>query len=281
MISSLLDRIRLLFVTEKKPFLELKAILGFYPKNILLYRQALMHKSLAYYEREKLREEGKKNPKVSSVNNERLEFLGDAVLGAIVADILYKHYGRKQEGFLTSLRSKIVCRRSLNKLAVDLGLDKLILYSGAVTSGHNSYMNGNAFEAFFGAIYLDRGYDYCYKFMKEVVFVKHIDIEEVAKVEENFKSALIEWCQKYKFHFEFSQREMRDSHHKSTPMFKSEVKVEGVPCGTGMGYSKKESDQNAAQQALKKLKTNTDLLNGVKSAAKLRTNTQMVPEKND
>lgn len=171
--------------------------MGFYPRNIRLYELALMHKSLAYHEQQDHH----------YINNERLEFLGDAMLGAIVADILYKHYGNKQEGFLTTLRSKIVCRSSLNGLSHDLGLDKLIRHAGAVTTGHNSFMSGNAFEAFVGAIYLDRGYRYCYRFMEEQVFQKHIIIEEIAKQEQNFKSSLIEWCQKHRYKFEFKQKE--------------------------------------------------------------------------
>ena len=253
-IADIIDKIRLLFVSEKKPFLRLKSILGFYPRDIRLYRLALMHKSMAYHEQDH-----------HFINNERLEFLGDAMLGAIVADILYKHYGNKQEGFLTTLRSKIVCRSSLNRISHDLGLDKLIRHAGAVTTGHNSFMSGNAFEAFVGAIYLDRGYKYCYRFIEEQVFEKHINIEEIAKQEKNFKSVLIEWCQKYQYKFEFTQQESRDD--KNTPVFHSSVCVEGIPCGTGDGYSKKESDQNAAQQALKRIKRDKELQNGIKSAS--------------
>ena len=253
MIADIIDKIRLLFVSEKKPFLRLKSILGFYPRDIRLYRLALMHKSMAYHEQDH-----------HFINNERLEFLGDAMLGAIVADILYKHYGNKQEGFLTTLRSKIVCRSSLNRISHELGLDKLIRHAGAVTTGHNSFMSGNAFEAFVGAIYLDRGYKYCYRFIEEQVFKKHINIEEIAKQEKNFKSVLIEWCQKYQYKFAFTQQESRDD--KNTPVFHSSVCVEGIPCGTGDGYSKKESDQNAAQQALKRIKRDKELLNGIKSA---------------
>ena len=253
-IADIIDKIRLLFVSEKKPFLRLKSILGFYPRDIRLYQLALMHKSMAYHEQDH-----------HFINNERLEFLGDAMLGAIVADILYKHYGNKQEGFLTTLRSKIVCRSSLNRISHDLGLDKLIRHAGAVTTGHNSFMSGNAFEAFVGAIYLDRGYKYCYRFIEEQVFEKHINIEEIAKQEKNFKSVLIEWCQKYQYKFEFTQQESRDD--KNTPVFHSSVCVEGIPCGTGDGYSKKESDQNAAQQALKRIKRDKELHNGIKSAS--------------
>ena len=255
MISDIIDKIRLLFVSEKKPFLRLKSILGFYPRNIKLYDLALMHKSLAYHEQDN-----------HYINNERLEFLGDAMLGAIVADILYKHYGNKQEGFLTNLRSKIVCRNSLNRLSQDLGLDKLIRHAGAITTGHNSFMSGNAFEAFVGAIYLDRGYKYCYRFIEEQVFQKHLDIDAIAKQEKNFKSSLIEWCQKYRYRFEFTQKESRDE--KNTPVFHSCVYVEGISCGTGDGYSKKESDQNAAKQALKRIKRDKELLNGIQSTSK-------------
>ncbi len=273
---------RLLFVSEKKPFLRLKSILGFYPHNIKLYELALMHKSVARYEQEmkrkkrtprEKREERKQSKKAgkqdkispSQISNERLEFLGDAVLGAIVADILYRHYGNKQEGFLTMLRSKIVCRSTLNQVAISLGLDKLIHHVGAVTTGHNSFMNGNAFEAFVGAIYLDRGYQYCCRFLEEQVFKKYIDIESMEKQEINFKSVLIEWCQKYQYRFVFSQKESRESGKSNTPIFHSSLFIEGIPCGTGDGYSKKESDQNAAQQALKRIKRDKALLNGIKN----------------
>lgn len=287
---------RLLFVSEKKPFLRLKSILGFYPHNIKLYELALMHKSVSHYEQEQRYKQltprekrearkqaaaeaqkgkdgatGSKGASMgnkgssSHISNERLEFLGDAVLGAIVADILYKHYGNKQEGFLTTLRSKIVCRSTLNQVAIGLGLDKLVHHVGAVTTGHNSFMNGNAFEAFVGAIYLDRGYHYCYRFLEEQVFQKHIDISSMAKQEINFKSAVIEWCQKYQYRFEFRQKESRDSQNSNAPVFHSSIFIEGIPCGTGDGYSKKESDQNAAKQALKRIKRDKELQNGIKS----------------
>jgi len=273
-ISDLLDNIRLLFVSEKKPFLQLKAILGFLPHNIKLYDLALKHKSVTYYEQEHMKEASKRegSAKVFHIqstvfaNNERLEFLGDAVLGAIVADILYKHYGNKQEGFLTNLRSKIVCRSSLNKLAADMGLDALIRYMGAATTAHNSFMRGNAFEAFLGAIYLDRGYSYCYRFLEERVFKYYINLDEVAKMEKNFKSSLIEWCQKRQYEIEFLQKELREKDNHNVPVFHSKVLIEGIPAGTGEGYSKKESDQAAAQQALSRLKTSKELYKGIKKA---------------
>ena len=255
-ISDALDTIRLLFVTEKKPFLRLKAILGFYPHDVHIYQQALIHKSVAYHAHIP-----------HHINNERLEFLGDAMLGAIVADILYKHYGNKQEGFLTTLRSKLVCRSTLNKLAKDLGLDKLIQHAGAVTTGHNSFMSGNAFEAFIGAIYIDRGYPYCYRFLEKKVFANYINIEKAAHQDINFKSALIEWCQKRQYKFEFRQTETRDRAQHNIPVFHSSVFIGGISCGTGEGYSKKESDQKAAKQALSRLKNDKSLLAGVKKHA--------------
>ena len=287
----ILDMIRLLFRKDKKPFLKLRSILGFYPHNIKLYRLALKHKSITYAERESFKNTGTqiaklqnrktaktKNRKFQDLNNERLEFLGDAILGAVVADILYHHYAGKQEGFLTSLRSKIVCRSSLNQLAVELGLDKLILYSGSITTAHNSYMTGNAFEAFFGAIYLDRGYRYCYKFMKKIVFNKYIDIDERSQEEVNYKSSLIEWCQKYQFKFKFFNREMREG---KIPKFHSEVRIEGITCGAGEGYSKKESDQEAAQKALRRIKREPSLKKKIQNMVEERKEQARIQSEQD
>ena len=281
-ISDLLDNIRLLFVSEKKPFLQIKKILGFSPHNIKLYQLALLHKSVAHerYEqklkqargkernelRKERRKEGFRQPAaISHVNNERLEYLGDAILGAIVADILYKHYANKQEGFLTDLRSRLVCRSSLNELSHKIGLDALVKHSGTVNNAHNSFMGGNAFEAFIGAIYLDRGYSYCQRFLESQVFRKYVNIDEVASRPSNFKSALIEWCQKNQFRFRFEQKESRDKESNS-PVFHSQVFIEEVPCGTGNGYSKKESDQEAAKHALQKVKKDRSFQAGLKKA---------------
>lgn len=127
----------------------------FFPRDIRFYQQALLHKSTSV-----------RSEKGRPLNNERLEFLGDAILDAIVGDIVYKHFEGRREGFLTNTRSKIVQRETLNKLAVEIGLDKLVKYSTR-SSSHNSYMYGNAFEAFIGAIYLDQGYERCKQFMEK------------------------------------------------------------------------------------------------------------------
>lgn len=235
-----IDKIRLLFRKDRESYLCFYRILGFIPRDISLYRQALLHKSTSL-----------KTEKGSPINNERLEFLGDAILDAIVADLLYKHFEGRKEGFLTNTRSKIVQRETLNKLAVEIGLDKLVKYTTR-PSVHNSYMYGNAFEAFVGAIYLDQGYKRCKEFMEKKIFRQYIDLDTMSRKEVNFKSKLIEWSQKHKVEVSFeliNQFQDKDN----SPMFHTEVRIEGLTAGTGKGYSKKESQQNAARMALKKM----------------------------
>lgn len=240
-----INKIRLLFHKDRESYFCFYKILGFYPHDIRLYQQALLHKSTS------LRSE-----KGCPLNNERLEFLGDAILDAIVGDIVYKHFEGRREGFLTNTRSKIVQRETLNKLAVKIGLDKLVKYSTR-SSSHNSYMYGNAFEAFIGAIYLDQGYECCKQFMEERIFKNYIDLERMSRKEVNFKSKLIEWSQKNKMEVSFELIE-QFLDKDSNPMFRTEILIEGISAETGIGYSKKESQQNAAQASLKKIKTDTE-----------------------
>ena len=241
MLRNQIDKIRLLFRKDKESYLCFYKILGFYPRNIQLYQQALLHKSTSI-----------RSEKGRPLNNERLEFLGDAILDAIVGDIVYKHFEGRREGFLTNTRSKIVQRETLNKLAVEIGLDKLVKYSTR-SSSHNSYMYGNAFEAFIGAIYLDQGYERCKRFMEEKIFNNYIDLDKMSRKEVNFKSKLIEWSQKSKVEvsFELIEQFLDEDYN---PMFHTEIRIEGISAGKGTGYSKKESQQNAAQAALKKIK---------------------------
>ena len=238
MLSNLIHRIRLLFCKERESYLCFYRILGFYPRQLKYYEQALLHKSTAVRS-----DEGR------LLNNERLEFLGDAILDAVVGDIVYRHFEGRREGFLTNTRSKIVQRETLNKLAVEIGLDKLVKTSNRSQS-HNSYLYGNAFEAFIGAIYLDRGYDCCMQFMEEKILKQYIDLDKMSRKEMNFKSRLIEWCQKNKMQVSFELiDQVMDKDH--SPTFSTEVQIEGIPAGNGRGYSKKESQQKAAQMALK------------------------------
>ena len=229
---------------NKEPYSSLYKILGFYPDNIHLYEQAFLHKSSSV-------ESGDGR----WLNNERLEFLGDAVLDAVVADIVYKHFQNKREGFLTNTRSKIVQRETMNRVAVELGLDKMVVYSAKLSS-HNNHMYGNALEALIGAIYLDQGYEVCYNFIQNVLIKKYVNLETIARKEVNFKSSLIEWSQKSKLEVSFELIE-QFLDQDSNPVFQTEVRIEGLPAGTGTGYSKKESQQNAAQMAIKKVKDPT------------------------
>ena len=242
MLRNQIDKIRLLFRKDRESYFCFYRILGFFPRDIKVYQQALLHKSISM-----------RSEKGRPINNERLEFLGDAILDAIVGDIVYRHFEGRREGFLTNTRSKIVQRETLNKLAVEIGLDKLVKYSTR-SSSHNSYMYGNAFEAFIGAIYLDQGYDRCKQFMEEKIFKNYIDLDKMSRKEVNFKSKLIEWSQKNKMEVSFELIE-QSLDKENNPVFQTEVRIEGIPAGTGTGYSKKESQQNAAQMALKKIKT--------------------------
>lgn len=247
-----IDKIRLLFHKERKSYFCFYRILGFLPHNLKIYQQALLHKSTSLRS-----EEGR------LINNERLEFLGDAILDAVVGDIVFKHFEGKREGFLTNTRSKIVQRETLNKLAVEIGLDKLVKYASR-SSSHNSYMYGNAFEAFIGAIYLDQGYDRCKQFMEKKIFRQYIDLDKMSRKEMNFKSKLIEWSQKYKVEVSFELIEQFID-HENNPVFQTEVRIEGLPAGTGTGYSKKESQQNAAQRALRKIKSDHRFMESVEA----------------
>ncbi|MCD8093026.1 MAG: ribonuclease III [Bacteroides sp.] len=267
MLRNQIDKIRLLFHKDRESYLCFYKILGFFPRDIRVYQQALLHKSTS------LRSE-----KGRPINNERLEFLGDAILDAIVGDIVFKHFEGRREGFLTNTRSKIVQRETLNKLAVQIGLDKLVKYSTR-SSSHNSYMYGNAFEAFIGAIYLDQGYDRCMEFMVKKIFKNYIDLDKMSRKEVNFKSKLIEWSQKNKMKVSFELIEQfLDADYN--PMFHTEVHVEGISAGTGTGYFKKESQQNAAQMALKKIKSD-DAFKAEIQAAKERNHPTEIPAEED
>ena len=268
MLRNQIDKIRLLFRKDKESYLCFYKILGFYPRNIQLYQQALLHKSTSI-----------RSEKGRPLNNERLEFLGDAILDAIVGDIVYKHFEGRREGFLTNTRSKIVQRETLNKLAVEIGLDNLVKYSTR-SSSHNSYMYGNAFEAFIGAIYLDQGYERCKRFMEEKIFKNHIDLDKMSRKEVNFKSKLIEWSQKSKVEvsFELIEQFLDEDYN---PMFHTEIRIEGISAGKGTGYSKKESQQNAAQAALKKIKNDAafkEQIEATKAQNHLSENTEETDE---
>lgn len=218
---------------------------------------ALSHKSIHF-----------KNKKGKPVNNERLEFLGDAILDAIVGDIVYKHFPGKREGFLTNTRSKLVQRETLNKIAQEIGLSRLI-YSSGRNFSHNSYMAGNAFEALIGALYLDRGYNLCMRFMQKKILTKMVNIDTVAYKEVNFKSRLIEWAQKNKMNIAFNLLEQKKD-NEGNPVFKYCVVIEGIKCNSASGFSKKESQQLASEETLEYIKKNTRFCDALFEAKKKR-----------
>ena len=226
---------------------------------------ALSHKSIHF-----------KNKKGKPVNNERLEFLGDAILDAIVGDIVYKHFPGKREGFLTNTRSKLVQRETLNKIAQEIGLSRLI-YSSGRNFSHNSYMAGNAFEALIGALYLDRGYNLCMRFMQEKILTKMVNIDTVAYKEVNFKSRLIEWAQKNKMNIAFNLLEQKKD-DEGNPVFKYCVVIEGIKCNSASGFSKKESQQLASEETLEYIKKNTRFCDALFEAKKKRQETEQNKE---
>lgn len=267
MLNNFIDRIKLSFRKDKELYLSLYEILGFYPHDISYYKMALLHKSIMH-----------RNSKGKPVNNERLEFLGDAVLDAVVGDIVYQHFPGKREGFLTNTRSKLVQRDTLNKLAQEMGINQLILSNGH-SSSHNSYMGGNAFEALVGAIYLDRGYDACMYFMQKRILAQMINIDKVAYKEVNFKSKLIEWSQKNRVKLDFVMLDQQKDKNGS-PIFNYQVVLEGVEGGVGKGYSKKESQQVASKTSLEKLRKEPQYIDAVFTAKANRTKMEEEPVEN-
>ncbi len=267
MLNNIIDRIKLPFRKDKELYLSLYRILGVLPHDISFYKVALMHKSVAH-----------RNAKGKKVNNERLEFLGDAILDAIVGDIVFRHFPGKKEGFLTNTRSKIVQRDTLNRLAKTMGINDLILSSGH-SSAHNSYMGGNAFEAVVGALYLDHGYDACMRFMKRQILGELINIDKVAYKEVNFKSKLIEWSQKNRVNVEF-RLISQGKDENGSPMFDYKVFIEDLEGCDGKGFSKKESQQMAAKLTLQKLRRMPQFIDAVFQAKGNRTKMEEEPVEN-
>jgi len=240
-IKTIYRQIRLFSNARKGPYLLFYKVLGFYPDKIEYYQLAVRHKSVSI-----LTENG------ISLSNERLEFLGDAVLNSVVTDILYRRYENQQEGFLTNTRSKIVKRDSLNQLALEIGLDKLVIVTKYVNTHTNNNIYGNALEALMGAIYLDQGYKQCKKFVENRLFLTFVNLDKVAANEVNFKSLLIEWCQKNHLMPEFvllNETMTRSNKH----FFLSSLTIQGKTICEASGNSKKESQQNASRIAYQQI----------------------------
>jgi len=251
-IKLLTKKIRLLSNARKEPYLLFYNILGFYPDSIEYYQLAVRHRSASVPDENGL-----------PLSNERLEFLGDAVLNSVITDILYRKYTNQSEGFLTNTRSKIVKRESLNRLAFEIGLDKLMLTSKQVnTSTNNNNIYGNALEALMGAIYLDYGYRKCKIFVESRLLNKFIDIDKLAQGEVNFKSKIIEWSQKNRIPVEFTLvNEELQSANKH--IFHTQLSIDGKVISESTGASKKESQQNASYLALKLIESNPQFLQDI------------------
>jgi ribonuclease III len=212
----------------------IKNVFGYHPGNILLYKLALCHKSASTEEIKGIK-----------INNERLEYLGDAILSAVVADYLFKKFPSRDEGFLTEMRSRLVSRDNLNKLSEKIGIHKFVKASAS-----NVYrsINGDAFEAFVGAIFLDKGFNFAKKVLVNRIIKFHIDIDEMENKDQNYKSRLIEWAQKEKKQVEFVVLEETGTGYNK--QYIVEVLIEKQLSGTGRDYSIKKAEQNAAEKAL-------------------------------
>ena len=262
--KDLIERLRLPFREDRELREQLRQIMGFYPHSIEHYRVALTHKS-----------SGQRNEKGRPLNNERLEFLGDAMLDAVVGHIVFDHFPGKREGFLTNTRSKLVSRETLGRLATEMGLTELIQSSGQQRS-HNSYMAGNAFEALVGAIYLDQGYPAVTRFIERRILAQMVNIDKVAYKEVNFKSKLLEWTQKNRVHMDYRMlKQSKDD--KGSPVFGYQVVIEGVEGGKGQGYSKKEAQQLASKETLQRLRREPQFIDAIFQAKSERTKMEEEP----
>ncbi|MEO8794928.1 MAG: ribonuclease III [Daejeonella sp.] len=220
----------------------LRNLLGFVPGNLSLYRMAFRHKSVAVATKN-----GSKN------SNERLEFLGDAILGSVVAEVLFKKYPYKEEGFLTEMRSKIVSRSNLNQLARKLGLDEILEFDNRLVNFPNKQgsLLGDAFEALIGAVFLDKGYNYTREFLINRIIKPHVDIHQLELTETNFKSKLIEWCQRHGKDIMFELIENAEG--ENAKLFTIQVIVDGENLSIGRDYNKKNAEKLAAEKACEAL----------------------------
>lgn len=232
MFDFILRPLRRNFGKDKMFYRAVDDMFGFIAHNIELYKLALIHKSASV-----VLEDGQ------HINNERLEFLGDAVIESVTSDYLFIEFPDKNEGFLTQLRSKMVSRQSLNGVAKRIGLDEHVI----TNSSHNvsqKHIYGDAFEAMMGAIYLDQGYDFVNRLLINKIFVNYLKLDSLLESETDFKSRLIEWCQKNHHTIEFSTANDK-TYSTAHPFFYSKVLIDGMEVGYGAGESKKEAEQRA------------------------------------
>ncbi len=219
----------------------IKTISGINPGNIELYKLATQHRSIA-----------KQNDIGLKESNERLEYLGDAILGSIVAEYLFKKYPLKDEGFLTEIRSRIVNRDTLNLVAKNMGITDIVEYTNNKKS-RQAYKSiyGDTLEALIGAIYLDKGYQATRKFIVKKILRQQYDLEILIQTNPNYKSKIIEWAHRQNKDVKFEITEVKGSSHNRE--FLAELHIEGEPIAKGNGFSKKKAEQDAAQKSCSKL----------------------------
>ncbi len=216
-------------------FLGITDILGFKPKNLKIFKKAFLHRSA-----------NKKDKKGNPMNYERLEFLGDSMLGTIISRYLYNEVPEGDEGYLTKMRSKIVSREHLNELGKDLNLIKFV--ESRIPKTHfGDNIHGNVFEALVGAIYLDRGYKYCVKFIHERVIVPYVDIEQLEGKVISYKSLVIEWCQKQKKTFNYNVYE--DTGNDVLKHFAVKLSIGNIVVAKARATSKKKAEERASKRA--------------------------------
>lgn len=235
-LKSLIRPEKYLFTPEKNFTRQLKRILGFRPRNFELYQLAFIHKSASHFIFNNVK-----------VNNERLEFLGDAILDSLVAEFLFLKFPEKEEGFLTQTRAKVVNRDNLNNMAIKLGISDMII--SKMSKDNHKSVYGDALEALIGALYLDKGYKCTKKIVLERIIQSYTNINRLLETETDFKSRIIEWGQKNRKAVSFTSfEEMYEQNN--TPVFITHLFIVDDIIGRGSGSSKKESEQNAARQAL-------------------------------
>jgi ribonuclease-3 len=227
--------------SDKRLYNAIKRIIGTSPTNFSIYKLAMQHTSVAKEDKNGFKE-----------SNERLEYLGDAVLGSIVAHFLFKRYPYKNEGFLTDIRSRIVSRASLGELSKKMGLDELIEVDNKRKNAYShKSLYGDAIEAFIGAVYLDKGFHFCQNFIVRRILLTHLDLQTIIETDKNYKSKLIEWAQKESKNVQFSIS--KDKVENNSRQFVAQVLLDEKPISTGNGYTKKNAEQDAARRACEEL----------------------------
>lgn len=229
------------YILKKREFKSrLKKILGFRPGEILIYEAAFIHRSASFT-----------LPHGQKINNERLEFLGDSVLDAILSEFLFKKYPEANEGSMTKIRARIVNRDGLNQLAISMGLDKLLV-SNIGNGQPTRHLYGDALEALIGAIFIDKGFRKTRKFIIKHILEKYLDLKEILIKDSDFKSLVFEWVQKKKLPLSFSYHEDYDADQRK-PRFTTTLYIDSTEYGSGRGNSKKEAEQEASAKAWEKI----------------------------